>query len=113
MMILFASLLVAGEPQGLKLLTGEELKATVVGSRISYGGREGDESFGPGGAYTVFNRAPLAGTYVVTGDQVCVTLSGTRRCWRLLRNQEGGHVMDFALPGGQHALQRVLIRPGD
>lgn len=111
MMILLASLMLAGEPQGLKLLTGEELKATVVGARFSYGGGEGDESFGTDGRYVVFHRAPVAGAYVVTDDQVCVTGFDERRCRRLLRDRQGGYVVDFPLPGGQRALQRVSIRP--
>lgn len=112
MMILLASLMLAEEPQGLKLLTGEELKATVVGARFSYGGGEGDESFEPDGSYVVFNRVPVAGTYVVTDDQLCVTGFDGRRCRRLLRDRQGGYIVDFVLPGAQHAMQRVVIRPG-
>lgn len=111
MMILFASLMLAGEPQGLKLLTGQALKATVVGARFSYGGGEGDEVFRPGGGYVVFNRAPVAGTYVVTDDQLCVTVADERRCRRLLRDRNGGYVVDFVSMGEQRALQRVSIRP--
>lgn len=109
MMILFASLALASQPRGLTLLTGEELRATVVGSRFSYGRSEGDEDFAPGGRHTAYYRVPAPGTYVVNRDEVCVTRPGSRVCWRLLRDGEGGYVMDFALPGAQRALERVSI----
>lgn len=109
MMILFASLALASQPQGLKLLTGEDLKATVVGSRLSYGGSEGDEDFAPGGQHTAYRRVPVSGTYVVAWDEVCITRPGSRVCWRLLRDREGGYVVNFALPGAQRALERVSI----